>query len=120
MDRDGDIIAHGLKPPDELIQILSAEDLIRVAHEKEQKLVFLVFERNFRAAFEDLPCVELCRERTGGNSILVLLGGLQPLDLRQMRLDSCAPKPSPRILSASPVLAETIRMGSFFCSRTCL
>ena len=32
---DGYVVAHALKPPDHLVQILAAENLIRVAQKKQ-------------------------------------------------------------------------------------
>ena len=86
VDGDGDVVAHRLENPDHLIQILPAEHLPRVAHEKQQKLVFPVLERELHAVFEDLPRVELCRERAHGECGRLGRRRLQPLHLRQMRL----------------------------------
>lgn len=42
---------HRFQPPDHLVQVLAAEDLLRVAHQKQQQLVLFIFQRKFHAVF---------------------------------------------------------------------
>ena len=70
MDRHRDIVPHGLQAPDHLIEILPAEDLPRVAHEKEQQLILLVLQGQLPAVFEDQPLLRVGRQGADGQALL--------------------------------------------------
>lgn len=50
MHSDRDIVAHGFQPPGELIEILAAENLVRVPRQKQQQLVLLIGQCQLLAA----------------------------------------------------------------------
>jgi len=45
--RHGSAVAHGLQAPDPLVQSLPVKNHAWIAHEEQQKLILLVFQRHF-------------------------------------------------------------------------
>ena len=53
------VIPHGIVPPNPLVQDLSAEYNIRIRHQKQQQLVFLIFLFDFCSLHKNPPGILL-------------------------------------------------------------
>ena len=87
MHRHGDVIAQRFQSPYHLVQILPAEHLPRMAHEKHQQFVLLVFQGHLLPVFRNAAAGGVRRQRTHSQHRRLRRGGLQPSVLRQMGLD---------------------------------
>ena len=87
MHRDRDVVAHGFQPPDELIEILTAENLIRVPRQKQQQLVLLIGQRQLLAVHCGRVRLGIDPERACLHDRGLGRLRFEPAVLRQIRFD---------------------------------
>ena len=80
-------LPHRFQPPDHRVQLLAAEDLLRVAHQKQQQLVLFIFQRQFHVVFGNGTGGGVHRKRACRDALQAGCLWLQPGILGQVCLD---------------------------------